>query len=107
MTHHSLKYTGQWIIVDIRPASSPLSRLGVTVTKRFGCACQRNRFKRMVRESFRLTYLHFAIPLDILVKPRSQAMHAHMPDIQNELLAFVNQALLKLRPQDECSLSST
>ncbi len=96
MTHHSLKCKGQWIIVEILPTSHFSSRLGITVTKRFGCACQRNRFKRMVREAFRLTYLHFAVPLDILVKPRSQALHAHMQDIQQELLHFVDQVRQKV-----------
>lgn len=99
MTHHSIKYKGQWIIVEILPTSHPSSRLGITVTKRFGCACQRNRFKRMVREAFRLTYRHFAVPLDILVKPRSQALHAHMQSIQQELISFVDQNVHKLNQQ--------
>ena len=44
----AIKYTGRWILADIRVTNATYSRLGITVTKRFGQAIQRNRFKRIV-----------------------------------------------------------
>ncbi len=93
MIHKTQKFTGQWIIVDIRLTSAPFSRLGITATKKYGDAPQRNRFKRLVRESFRLSYPLFKKTFDIVVRPRSQALLAVKSDIEKELLYFVEKAL--------------
>lgn len=92
MMHGTLKFTGRWILVDVRVTKGSSSKLGITVTKRYGSACQRNRFKRLVREAFRLSYPHYLLNFDILVRPRSQALEAKLKDIQLELVDFVNQA---------------
>lgn len=65
--------------------------MGIIATKRYGDAHQRNRFKRLVRESFRLSYSQFKCHFDIVVTPRSQALTASMVDIQKELLDFVTK----------------
>lgn len=92
MAQRTFKFTGRWILIDIRLTPGPFSRLGVTVTRRYGPAHQRNRFKRLVREAFRLLYPHFKLTFDIVVRPRSQAIEAQMLDIQQELLYFVEKA---------------
>jgi len=89
MAQKTLKFIGQWILADIRLTPTTSSRLGITVTKRYGPAHRRNRFKRLVREAFRLSYPHFKVNFDIVVRPRTQALHAKMPDIQQELLLFI------------------
>jgi ribonuclease P protein component len=91
MAQKTLRFTGNWILVDIRVTQGPFSRVGITVTKRYGGACQRNRFKRLVREAFRLIHLRFNFNFDVLVRPRSQAVNAAMQDIQQELVHFVQQ----------------
>lgn len=91
MTKGSCKLIGQWLIADMRLTEGPSSRLGMTITKRFGSSPQRNRLKRLVREAFRLSSPHFALTCDILIRPRSQAAHAKMQDIQQELLRFIEQ----------------
>lgn len=92
MVQKTFKFTGQWIIIDIRLTNDPFSRLGVTATKKYGQATQRNRFKRLAREAFRLSYPQFKMTFDILLRPRSQALDAMMTDIQKELLYFVEKA---------------
>jgi len=89
MTQKTLKFTGEWIIVDIRTTQETCCRLGIIVTKRYGAAHHRNRFKRIAREAFRLSYSHFPLPLDVLIRPRSQALIASLSDIQHELLFCV------------------
>jgi ribonuclease P protein component len=86
MAHSSSKFIGQWIIVKIRKNNNQCPKLGITVTRKFGKSHDRNRFKRLVREAFRLNYSRFMIGLDILVFPRSFANHAKMQNIQSELL---------------------
>lgn len=92
MGQQSLKFTGQWVIVEIKMTRAPFSRLGITATKRFGDAHQRNRFKRLVREAFRLSCTRLTPTFDLVVKPRSQALHATLKNVQEELLRFIEQA---------------
>jgi ribonuclease P protein component len=93
MIHKTSKFTGQWILLDIRLTSAPFSRLGITATKKYGSAHQRNRFKRLSREAFRLSYPQFKITFDVVVRPRSKALDATMTDIQQELLYFIEKAM--------------
>ena len=55
------------LVVIRRPATGPVSRLGVTVSKRVGNAVVRNRVKRLVRELFRHCRLNLDPPEDVLV----------------------------------------
>jgi len=91
MAQSSFKRTGEWIIVAIRPIQDHPSKLGILVTKRYGSSPQRNRFKRLVRESFRLLYPEILTSCDILVRPRSKALNANLKDIQEELRKFMQQ----------------
>lgn len=92
MAQKPLKFTGDWILADIRFTSGPFSRLGITVTKRYGDAVQRNRFKRLVREAFRLSYQDIKVTFDIVIRPRTQALSATLSDVQQELLFFIEKA---------------
>ncbi|MBI5844271.1 MAG: ribonuclease P protein component [Deltaproteobacteria bacterium] len=55
------------------PGTGPDSRLGVTVTRRVGCAVVRTRIKRLVREHFRLNRQVFKSPYDINVIAKNGA----------------------------------
>ncbi len=54
-------------ILYANPNSGPHTRLGITVTRKIGNAVTRNRFKRLVREAFRLHPEWFDRPVDLLV----------------------------------------
>lgn len=91
MMHGNQKFVGHWILVDTRRSHDLLPKLGITVTKKYGKAHDRNRFKRIVREAFRLSYSEFPPGILIHIRPRSQAHLAKMQDIQAELKSFVDQ----------------
>ena len=80
---------GRFIIVDIRSNQSEHTRLGVTVTRRFGKAHERNRFKRLVREVYRHVYRQLPPSHDLNIRPRRIAKNATLADIHNELMTLI------------------
>jgi len=48
------KLKNEHFIAAVGPGRSETTRLGITVTKKIGCAVIRNRVKRFIREYFRL-----------------------------------------------------
>ena len=66
-------------------------RLGLRVSVKFGKAHDRNRFKRITREAFRLIQHLIPNGYDLVVTPRSQAKQAKQQDLLNELTHFAKQ----------------
>ena len=81
---------GKFILIEYTPNQEPHCRLGITATKRFGKAHERNRFKRLVREAFRLSQHQLIGYFDLVIKPRSYAKKACLSDIQEELLRLLS-----------------
>lgn len=89
MRAYTKRCNGHCIAVDIRTNGLEVSRLGITVTRKFGDAHRRNRFKRIVREAFRLSYARLKKGMDIVVKPRLNQFDLSMQEVQTELLRFL------------------
>ena len=60
------------------------ARMGITASKKIGCAVVRNRIKRYLREFFRHNRLGM-IAVDINVIPRRESAQMMYPDIVREL----------------------
>lgn len=80
--HNGRRVVGEWTVIESFPNHLEVTRLGITVTKRFGKAHDRNRFKRIVREAFRLCRLDLPVGLDLIIKPRTHAKEAMSYHIQ-------------------------
>lgn len=63
----------RFFIVVFRPGIKSRTRMGVTVSKRVGCAVTRNRVKRLVREVFRLKRDWITTTMDINVIAKKAA----------------------------------
>ena len=78
---------GQYILVDkVYRGPNYRTRLGIVVSTRYGKAHQRNHFKRLTREVFRLSYPTLPKGWDFVVRPRTAAAKAALIDIKNEFL---------------------
>jgi ribonuclease P protein component len=60
----------EWLIVYVRENGLPHLRLGLSVSRKFGPAVQRNRARRLYREAFRLTKHLLPVGLDLVLIPR-------------------------------------
>ena len=70
LTRSGNRSSGKRVNMDWRLGKVSCPKLGITVTRRFGKAHLRNRFKRVVREAFRLSSLRLPSNLEIHVVPR-------------------------------------
>ncbi len=59
-----------WLLVYARENELPYSRLGLSVSKKFGGAVQRNLLRRLFREAYRLSKAEIPAGLDLVLIPR-------------------------------------
>jgi ribonuclease P protein component len=74
----------------------PISRLGLSVSKKSGNAVQRNYWKRSIREAFRLNREAMPRGIDIVVRPQKGAV-ADSLTIQQSLPALVQKLARRLK----------
>lgn len=77
------RLVGMHICIDCAKSSKG-TRLGITASTHYGNAPQRNRFKRLVREAFRLSRAQIPSGVDLNVIPRKLAKTATFSDIKAE-----------------------
>src|SRR5258708_9099954 len=73
----------------------PHCRLGLSVSRKFGGAVQRNKLRRLYREAFRLTKAELPAGLDLVLIPRGQDIPT-LVELKNALLKLVPQVARRL-----------
>jgi ribonuclease P protein component len=92
----------EWLIVYACENQLPHLRLGLSVSRKFGGAVQRNRLRRLYREAFRLTRAEMPVGLDLVLIPR-QAEPPTLEALTEALPRLVKQVARKLAPRSEPS----
>ena len=79
------KYTADLIIYTLLNYSKQ-TRVGISVSKKVGCAVKRNRARRIIKEAFRILKLN--ISRDIVVVAKPSILGKKMQNIYDELQFF-------------------
>ncbi|NGX61573.1 MAG: Ribonuclease P protein component [Chlamydiae bacterium] len=81
------KRYGEYLHVQILSGRTLGPKLGITVSRKFGNAVMRNRFKRRIREAFRLSKHSLPPNIQIHVRPASHYQEPSLSALQEELLS--------------------
>lgn len=85
----------EWLIVYARENGLPYSRVGLSVSKKVGGAVQRNRFRRLYHEAYRLTRPNLAVGLDLVMIPKKTDPPS-LEDLKQSLPRLVAQVAKRL-----------
>lgn len=79
-----------WVL---RRSQSP-SRMGLAIPRAYGNAVQRNRLKRLLRETFRLNKARLAEPVDLVYSARRISVQLRLQTIEPLVLELWQKARL-------------
>lgn len=89
------------IIVFGHPNDLAYPRLGLSVSRRVGGAVVRNRWKRLLREAFRLSRSRLPDAIDLIVVPRA----GNDSENKGPTLAALSESLVRLAKKVERKLA--
>ncbi|WP_425513825.1 ribonuclease P protein component [Chlamydiifrater volucris] len=93
---------GKWVLFYVTSSRKSSAKLGITVSKKFGKAVERNSFKRKIREAFRYSRPSLP-PCNIVVMPQSSRV---VPSVQSafddflECIPKIKQMNAELHPRN-------
>ncbi|MBR6772986.1 MAG: ribonuclease P protein component [Clostridia bacterium] len=95
--HRGRKSVSVMFAVYYRQNGLPQTRIGITAGKKLGCAVERNRIRRQIREIIRLSPEPLLPGYDIVIVARSRAIGKAWRDQQEDLLGLLKSGGLFCR----------
>ena len=89
------------LVLYARKNRTRTNRVGITVSKKLGCAVVRNRTRRRIREAYRIHEACFAPGWDIVLVARSRAVEARFDKLTEALLSLAGKAGILATPEDQ------
>ena len=86
------KYWNRYFVIYVLHTRFNYLRLGITASKKVGKSVQRNRVKRLIRESFRQLCPRIKTGHDIVVVGRTPACQLTCQEARDELAALFRKA---------------
>lgn len=86
------KYWNRYFVIYVLHTHFDHLRLGITVSKKVGKSVQRNRVKRLIRESYRHLHPQMQAAYDIVVVGRTPASRLKCQEAQNALYTLFRRA---------------
>lgn len=83
------------LVVYAKENGLPYSRVGLSVSKKFGAAVVRNRIRRLMREAYRLGKDELPTGFDLVLIPRAQEVYT-LAGFRHSLVKLVPQAVKKI-----------
>lgn len=88
-----------YLVLYARPNRSGHNYVGITVSKKLGCAVVRNRTRRRLREAYRIQEELFTPGWDIVIVARTRAVDADFGKLTRGLYALAQkEGLLRQQP---------
>ena len=92
------KYWNRYFVIYVFHNHFNNLRLGITVSKKVGKSVQRNRVKRLIRESFRQLRPRIKTEYDIVVVGRTQARRLTCQEAKDGLFHLFRKAFILNNP---------
>ncbi len=97
-------YANKYLAVYVLPGKQGFNRLGITVSKKIGCAVLRNKVRRRIKESYRLSEDIIKTGHIIVIVARMASASADYHKINSALLHIMRKLeLLESGDEDEKS----
>lgn len=85
-------YANSCLVLYARRNRTATNRVGITVSKKLGCAVVRNRVRRRLREVYRLNEERFCPGWDIVAVARSRCIHVDFQKLTAAYLSLAEKA---------------
>ena len=83
------KKSSKYLTMYVRRVFCKKIKLGITVTKKVGCAIKRNRARRLIHEAFRTIDIG-CINYHVVIVAHQSVLNLKMQDVREDILNLLN-----------------